>query len=205
MSLKEKKKRARKGWEAPIVSYEVNSITESVQTMVVEDAAEPQTYEERRMPRTTLRTQFNNRNYLSNGDPRALILQHFEPKPNSAVEQNFTPVLLAHARLYCFAHLRLIEPLKALTLHKLHKTLMGFMLYEERVGDIIKLARYAYSNPNLPDRSENGTLDDLRKLVVDYIVREIDTIGESDEFVKYIEEGGEFVGDFWRIARDCIA
>ena len=121
------------------------------------------------------------------------------------MDQNFTPVLLAHARLYCFAHLRLIAPLKALTLDKLHKTLLNFKLYAKRVGDIIELARYAYSNPDLPDRSGDGTLDDLRKLVVEYIVCEIDTIGKYDEFVKYMEEGGEFVGDFWRMARDYMA
>ncbi|KAK7178150.1 hypothetical protein PSPO01_15802 [Paraphaeosphaeria sporulosa] len=155
--------------------------------------------------KTLLRTQFNSRKYLNNGDPKALILQHFEPVPNSAVDQNFTPILLAHARLYCFAHLRLIEPLKALTLDKLHKTLMNFKLYTKRVGDIIELARYAYSNPNLPDRVEDDTLDSLRKLVVEYVVCEIDTIGKCDEFVKYLEEGGEFVGDFWRMARDCMA
>jgi len=155
--------------------------------------------------RTPLRTQFNSRNYLIDSGPKALILQHFEPKPNSAVDQNFAPVLLAHARLYCFAHLRLIAPLKALTLHKLHKTLLNFKSYAKRVGDIIELARYAYSNPDLPDRSDDGTLDDLRKLVVEYIVCEIDTIGKYDEFVKYMEEGGEFVGDFWRMARDYMA
>jgi hypothetical protein len=69
-------------------------------------------------------------------------------------------------------------------------------LYVERVGDIIELAKYAYSNPDLPNRSDGGNLDDLRKLVVDYIVCDIDTIGKYDEFLKYMEEGGEFVGDF---------
>jgi hypothetical protein len=158
-------------------------------------------YEVRSSSRTQLRTQFNSRNYLKDNTPKTLILQHFEPKPNSAVNQKVTPVLLAHARLYCFAHLRLIEPLEALTLDKLHKTLMNFKLYKKRVGDIIDLARYAYSNPDLPDRSDDGTLNDLRILVVEYIVCEIDTIGKCDEFVKYMEEGGEFVGDFWRMAR----
>ncbi|KAL5400401.1 hypothetical protein PMIN03_012405 [Paraphaeosphaeria minitans] len=162
-------------------------------------------YEVMPISRTLLRTQFHSRNYLNDGGPKALILQHFEPIPNSAVDQNFTPVLLAHARLYCFAHLRLIAPLKALTLHKLHKTLMNFKLYTKRVGDIIELARYAYSNPDLPERSDDGTLDGLRKLVVEYIVCEIDTIGDCDGFVKYVEEGGEFLGDFWRMARDYIA
>jgi hypothetical protein len=154
--------------------------------------------------RTPLRTQFDTRSYLTDGGPKALILQHFEPKPNSTKDQNFTPVLLAHARLYCFAHVRLIAPLKALTLEKLHKTLLNSKLYAERIGDIIQLARYVYSNLDLPDRGDDGNLDGLRKLVVDYIVCEIDTIGKHDEFTKYMEEGGEFVGDFWRLARDYI-
>jgi hypothetical protein len=155
--------------------------------------------------RTQLRTQFNARNYLTNGGPKAMILQHFEPIPNSTISQNFTPVLLAHARLYCFAHVRLIAPLKALTLDKLHKTLLKFKLYAERVGDIIELARFAYSNPDLPDRGDDRTFDDLRKLVVvDYVVCEIDTIGKHDEFTKYMEEGGEFVGDLWRLAKHYI-
>lgn len=155
--------------------------------------------------RTQLRTEFSNRIFLSDSYPRAEILQHFEPGSNSTMYQDFTPVLLAHARLYSFAHVRLITPLKALTLGKLHKTLLNFKMYAERVGDVIELARYAYSSSDLPDRSDDGTIDDLRKLVLDYIVCEIDTIGKYDGFVKYMEEGGEFVGDFWRLARGFVA
>jgi hypothetical protein len=154
--------------------------------------------------RTALRSKFDTQNFLIDSGPKSLILQHFEPVPNSAPEQNFTPVLLAHARLYCFAHVRFIASLRALTLDKLHKTLLTFKLYSERIGDIVELARYTYSNPYLPDRKDDGTLDDLRKLVVDYIVCEVDTIGKHAEFVKYMEEGGEFVGDFWRLARSYM-
>jgi hypothetical protein len=187
-----KKKKSKKGRLAP-----------EPPPMEVETAPEPQ-HESRSVSRTSLRTQFNTRKYLTDGGPKALILQQFEPKPNSTEDQNFTPVLLAHARLYCFAHVRLITPLKALTLDKLHRTLLSFKLYAERVGDIIELARYVYSNPDLPDRGDDGTLDDLRKLVVDYVVCEIDTIGKYDEFTKYVEEGGEFVGDLWRLAKNYI-
>lgn len=154
--------------------------------------------------RTALRSKFDTQNFLIDSGPKSLILQHFEPVPNSAPDQNFTPVLLAHARLYCFAHVRFIASLRALTLDKLHKTLLTFKLYSERIGDIVELARYTYSNPYLPDRKDDGTLDDLRKLVVDYIVCEIDTIGKHPEFVKYLEEGGEFVGDLWRLARSYM-
>ncbi|KAF1994261.1 hypothetical protein P154DRAFT_448023, partial [Amniculicola lignicola CBS 123094] len=159
----------------------------------------------RTLSRTTLRAQFNGRKYLGGDGPKALMLEQFEPKSNSGADQNFTPVFLAHARLYCFAYIRLIAPLKALTLDKLHRTLMGFKLYTKRVGDIIELVRYVYSNPDLPDRSDNGQIDGLKNLVVEYIVCEIDWIGRRDEFLKYMEEGGEFVGDFWRLARDYIS
>lgn len=189
-------------WGAVPVAEEIPVAEEAP---VVEEVPVPPSVKVRSISRTPLRTRFNNRNYLSDGGPKALILQHFEPKPNSTVYQNFTPVLLAHARLYCFAHLRLIAPLEVLTLDKLHKTLLNFKLYAERVGDIVELARCAYSNPDLPDRSDDGTLNDLRKMVVDYIVCEIDTIGKCDEFVQFMEEGGEFVGDFWRLARNHMA
>ena len=161
-------------------------------------------YEAASISRTPLRIELNSRTYLYNGGLKAQILQQFEPQPNTAVDQNFTPVFLAHARLYCFAHLRLIESLKVLTLEKLLKTLMNFKLFTARVGDILELARFAYSNPDLPDKRDDGTIDELRKLVVEYIVCEIDTIGRCDEFVKYMEEGGEFVGDFWRLARNYV-
>lgn len=201
--LTSKKKKMKKGRVVP-----VPEIYEPVLEVYEEPPAacpspEP-SYEAAPISWTPLRTRFNSRTYLDEGGPKAQILQHFEPKPNTAVDQNFTPVLLAHARLYCFAHLRLIEPLKALTLDKLHKTLMKFKLFSRRVKDIIELARFAYSNPDLPDRKDDGTIDDLRKLVLEYIVCEIDRIGKCDEYVKYMEEGGEFVGDFWRMLRDYI-
>jgi hypothetical protein len=69
-------------------------------------------------------------------------------------------------------------------------------LFTRRVRDIIKLARFAYLNLDLLDRREDGTINNLRKLVVKYIVCEIDTIRNCDKFVKYIEEGSEFVGDY---------
>jgi hypothetical protein len=150
--------------------------------------------------RTLLRTQFNNRKYLEDGGPKALIFQSFEPISNHAIYQNFTPVFLAHARLYCFAQIRLVAPLKELALYKLHRTLMGFKLYTKRVGDVVELARYVYSNPDLPDSRE----DELKKIVLEYIVCEIDSIGKCEEFVKFLEEGGEFVGAFWRMARDYM-
>lgn len=53
----------------------------------------------------------------------------------------------------------LIEPLKALVLHKPHSTLIGFRLYAERVRDVIELAKYVYNNDHTPDRGADRTIN----------------------------------------------
>jgi hypothetical protein len=93
--------------------------------------------------------------------------------------------------------MRLIEPLKKLTLHKLHQTLLDFKLYKNRFGDVLELAKYAYSDEAALDRSKSGAMDKLRQLVVEYMVCNNDTIGKSKGFNGLLELGGEFVGDFW--------
>lgn len=148
------------------------------------------------MTPSEFRSAFESRTYTPDGDPKATLLLNFEIKSNSAVYQDFSPVFLAHARLYTFADMRLVEPLKNLALHKLHKTLLGFKLYRSRVGDVIALVRYAYDNGK--DREDNGTIDELRRLVVDYIVCEISMFRKHKNFIQILEEGGEFVSDFWK-------
>ncbi|KAH6852511.1 hypothetical protein B0T12DRAFT_353470 [Alternaria alternata] len=145
----------------------------------------------------SLRQSFGERQYLMQNEPRMQIQRDFVPKGNSKRTQDFTPIFLAHARLYTFACMRLIDPLKRLALYKLHQTLLLFKLYSRRVGDVIDLARYAYDHGE--DRKPNGTIEDLRKLVVEYIVCEVSTIGKHEAFAILLQEGGEFVVDFWGI------
>lgn len=91
--------------------------------------------------------------------------------------------------------MRLIYPLKNLALHKLHATLLAFQLYEQRVGDVVQLARYAYDHG--PDRGKAGEVGELRELVVEYMVCEVETVRKHQAFGMIMEEGGEFVMDFW--------
>jgi hypothetical protein len=146
----------------------------------------------------TLRSLFQTHKYLATGTPNIDLSDQSLPKENSAPNQNFTPILLAHARLYTFADMRLIHPLKNLALHKLHATLLNFQLYEQRVCDVVELARYAYDNG--VDRGVKGELNELRQLVVEYMVCEVDTIGKHQAFQVLMEDGGEFVTDFWGMA-----
>jgi hypothetical protein len=150
--------------------------------------------------RLTLRMEFEMRDRSLATGPLASILATFTPETNTTATQDFAPVLLAHASLYAFAHARLIAPLQALALDKLHRTLLDFKLFAGRIVDVVELARYVYSaDGGVPDRGEDGTLDELRRLVVEYVVCEVDTIGKSEAFVGFLEEGGEFVGDFWKL------
>ncbi|KAJ4383893.1 hypothetical protein N0V86_000736 [Didymella sp. IMI 355093] len=144
------------------------------------------------------RTAFNNRQYIQpDQDASSLLRARFEPRPNTSPSQDFAPIFLAHARLYTLAGMRMVHPLRDLALHKLHKTLVSFELYPERLGDVAELARYAYENG--ADRTEDGRIDALREMVVNYIACEMKVLGKHAEFRNLMDGGGEFAGDFWDI------
>lgn len=113
---------------------------------------------------TTIREKFEKRKFFKEV-PRQALLDSCEPISNTNPTQNFTPVFLAHARLYLFADKYLIRLLKQLALQKLQQTLVRFELYPERINDIIELIRYSYSDDNTLD---NGS-DELRALVILYV------------------------------------
>ncbi|OCL02376.1 hypothetical protein AOQ84DRAFT_434418 [Glonium stellatum] len=130
--------------------------------------------------------------------PRQRIINLCEPISNSDEQEDYTPVFLAHARLYVFADKYGIESLKSLSLQKLHKTLKNFTLYRARVGDILKLVQYAYEHT-----ADYGN-DSLRVIVAEYILCEIDTIGKTRKFSDLMEEGGAFVRDFWKLLQQHV-
>lgn len=154
---------------------------------------------------SNFRESFRDRNYLSRNECLVETTSRFEVKSNTSDEQDYTPIFLAHARLYAFAHMRLAHNLRRLTLEKLHKTLVGFQLFEARVNDIIGVTRYAYSNEYIPDRAPDECIDELRKLIVDYIVSEFDVIGKAAGLHAYLEEGGQFASDLLRtLSRELL-
>ncbi|KIN05223.1 hypothetical protein OIDMADRAFT_25799 [Oidiodendron maius Zn] len=120
-----------------------------------------------------------------------------EVRPNSSVVEDYTPVLLGHAGLYIFGEKWGIENLKILALHKLHKTLTKFTLFESRRRDIVELLRCVYSNENTPDRGE--VVDELRSLVMLYVVCEAESLTQCSEFMALLGEGGELTEDFVQI------
>jgi len=146
-----------------------------------------------------LRKSFESKSFCS-PLPRQSLIDSCEPVFNSESTEDFTNVFLAHARLYVLADKYGMGLLRSLSLHKLHKTLVGFTLYEARIGDIIELARYAYSD----DHTSDYGADELRTLVSEYFACEIDAIGKSDKFLPLMEEGGPFTRDFWMLVQKHI-
>ena len=108
--------------------------------------------------------------------------------------EDYTEVFLCHARLYVFADKHHIEPLRKLAKHKLQRTLIAFNLYTERIADVVELIRYVYENT--PPRGH--TRDELRELVMRYVVCQYDKLALSEDFLNLMEEGGACV-------RDCFS
>ncbi|KZM19608.1 hypothetical protein ST47_g9101 [Ascochyta rabiei] len=155
------------------------------------DVASPNKIKKPKREQRSSRVKFDKREYTHPGDGL------FSIQRNTSAEQDFTPVFLAHAQLYTLADMRMVYPLKDLVLHRLHKTLVGFELYPERLGDVVELAKYAYEHGE--DRAVDGRIDALRDMIVNYIACEMKVLGKHAEFRNLMDGGGEFAGDFWDI------
>jgi len=140
-----------------------------------------------------LRESFNHREYSPTISGQMYV--NYSIHANGGPEEDFTRVFLGHARLYVLAEKYGVEHLKKLVLHKIHKTLVSFTLHETRIGDVVELAQYIYLTENIPDQDQQ--IDELRALVVFYMVCEMDVLSGSEKFLSFLECGGLFVRDFW--------
>ncbi|CZR54968.1 uncharacterized protein PAC_04853 [Phialocephala subalpina] len=128
--------------------------------------------------------------------PRSNFAHTCDPAVSEGSNENIGEVLLTHASLYVLAEKWGVESLKRLTLVKLHQTLSMLQLDGPKVTNIIKLARYVYSEENTPDL--NTGIDELRRLICQYVAANAEVISEHPLFIKMIEEGGAFIRDLWK-------
>lgn len=139
-----------------------------------------------KLTKEEFRYNFDYRKYYCNEPcPKRVINRSFKVIINTQPNQSFSPVFLAHARLYVFASIHLVERLKTSILRKLHTTLVGFNLHnnDRRIQDVVDLAQYVYSSDDLiPD-------DEIRRMVVEYFVREVEVVGKSKPFNALLEDG----------------
>jgi hypothetical protein len=113
-------------------------------------------------------------------------------------KHDVSAVLLSYARLYVFAGKHLIDALRELTLHKLHKYLVALPIYNMTRAAIIDLIIYAYDDNNTPDRTnttEDGVIDDLRELLVEFIVVHLPAFRDFSGHRELLLRGGDYALD----------
>jgi len=135
-------------------------------------------------PESTLWTKFKDRRY-------PISVPQYKPDKNFEVCEEYSKVFLCHAQLYVFADKYDISDLKDLSLHKLHRTLVEFTVFPQRVGDIVDLIRYSYSNTF----DSPGRRDQLRDLVIQYAACVITSLANNAEFQSLLEEPGSLARD----------
>ena len=149
-----------------------------------------------RHSKETLRELFISRQYTL----RQEVIVVTPSRRNQSSEEDYTDVFLSHAMLYVFAEKFDIETLKVLAFERLHNTLAIFTLYPSRTGDITELLRFVYGCV--------GTvpgMEDLRKLMRDYLGYEMDTLMKDDGFKRLIiENGGTLLEDFIALVQKRI-
>lgn len=84
-------------------------------------------------------------------DPRNAPPNEFAAPKNKDSSEDYSDVLLCHARLYVLGDTYLIPELQKLAIHRLHATLKEFVLYPSRLQDIIMLVKYVFENTRPDD------------------------------------------------------
>lgn len=103
---------------------------------------------------------------------------------------DYSEVFLSHARIYFLAEYYDIAELQALAVQKLHRALVLFTPYRERVGDLLKLIRFCYEDGPPPCQGGDGA--DLKKVVSLYAAVRLEDLWPSEEFQALVEMSGEF-------------
>lgn len=114
----------------------------------------------------------------------------YTPRPNHSPRESFSPVFLSHARLYALAEKYGVEPLKALTLRRLHAALAGFRIYPERLDDLADLVPAVYYS------TVDG--DPARRMLVLFFACIAEHVKECLAFRAVMRCVGEFADDLFR-------
>lgn len=111
--------------------------------------------------------------------------------------------LIAHARLYIFADRYLIESMKSLCLHKLHRDLTSFKLTNDTADELFALLQFTDNNTesyvvmdNEDPVTDPGMGKELRDLVVAYAVLQAESLVKYAHFKTMLVDGGSLLAEF---------
>ncbi|KAH8650846.1 hypothetical protein BGZ60DRAFT_520242 [Tricladium varicosporioides] len=141
---------------------------------------------------TNLVTNFSDLNFVDGLAPRVNYAATTEPSTTFNPDLNYSTILLAHAALYFAADYQQVDSLKCLSLYKLHKTLLTFIVDNKNISDIIDLVRFLYH------KHEGDVGHELRNMVCQFVVVNALVLVFNENFMELLCEGGQFVKDFVR-------
>ncbi|KAK0391205.1 hypothetical protein NLU13_0706 [Sarocladium strictum] len=77
-----------------------------------------------------------------------MVFYDWKPRPNPSAYESYVPVFNSHAKLFLFADKYLIDSLKSLAYHRLHRTLFNFKVhFPVRIRDVLELVRLLWTQP----------------------------------------------------------
>lgn len=127
------------------------------------------------------------------------------PRPNESEDENYSEVFLSHARVWVFANMYQVQPLKRLAIEELHAVLAVFHLYEQRCSDVVALLRYLYAE-HPPSCSEEGSKESRWRLMQYYMAVEMETLVKNEDFQSLIiEDGGPLLRDVMMVVARRLA
>jgi hypothetical protein len=103
-----------------------------------------------------------------------------------------------HAKLYLFATLYMIEPLKKICLYKLQKDLRDLSPSDENIAEIIEMLSHTYENTSADGDGvgDEGVGKELRQLIMEYAGWQAELLIKFVAFKEFIADGGDFAADF---------
>lgn len=114
-----------------------------------------------------------------------------------SVQTSDTPTtkLCVHAALYLFADKYLVEPLKNLCLHKLHRDLIRLDL-DQHVDEVVSLLSLLEDNTSEDLDANSGGDKTLRGLCLAYAIAMRQELAKHDSFKQMIAAGGDLMVQF---------
>ncbi|KAK7926792.1 peptidase C13 family-domain-containing protein [Apiospora marii] len=108
----------------------------------------------------------------------------FNPRRNIKAEEDYTNVLLSHAKLYVLADKYDIAGLGDESIHRLYVTLRSFAVYKSRMVDIVSLVQFVFDNTQDGDR--------IRSMLALYCACIAEDLAECIEFESLMQASPDF-------------
>jgi hypothetical protein len=126
---------------------------------------------------------------------RTISTASWEPCIRGDSCEDFTHVLLCHAKLYIFSNRWHCANLRDLVLQKLRLTLSRHSITPDNVMEVVALLQHTYAHTyDYHDNDDEG-IDTMRDLVMDFTICHIEVIEPNEEFRTMLTQGNAMARD----------